>query len=163
MPSAEQRARGLRYVSFLIIEYLQGRCLLCPVRKSRFSGESVGLKPREKDRQQPGFSPGISRLRKSPQAHTLFLLTRLGSMEAMSRRFELGVAEILRSAEQFRGWDNAPLRQIKCHTLQSNFSPKLLKTKVRRPLQVTHFFRGRTAGFFASSISNSCSQGPHAA
>jgi len=36
--------------------------------------------------------------------------------------------------------DGIGLRQIKCHTVQSNFPPNSLKTKERAPCKVSHFF-----------------------
>src|SRR5277367_3030505 len=42
------------------------------------------------------------------------------NMDAMSTRLELGATRNQRSAEQLRGQDTTPSRQIKCHTMQSN-------------------------------------------
>jgi hypothetical protein len=80
-------------------------------------------------------------------------------MDAMSRKFELGVTEDLRAAGQTRGCDNAALRQIKCHTMQSNLAPKLLKTQDWHPHKVTHFFEPA----FTSQSSGDGQQGRHAA
>jgi hypothetical protein len=61
-------------------------------------------------------------------------------MDAMSKIFKLGARDRRRAAEQTARPERAAMRQIKCHTTQRNFAPKLLKTNDRHPNKVTHFF-----------------------
>jgi hypothetical protein len=80
-------------------------------------------------------------------------------MEAMIGIFEIGAVDGRWMAEQTRHPDTTTLRQIKCHTMQSNFASKLLKTKDRHPNKVTHFFEPA----FANQTSDSGQQGRHGA
>jgi len=64
----------------------------------------------------------------------------------------------LRRAEAFRVGAMIPLtqRQIKCHTMPSNFTRKSLKTNDGHPNEVSHFFEGpisRTRAVFRFSAS----------
>jgi hypothetical protein len=172
MPSAEQRIGGLRYVSFLI----------APSRGAAIEVSPASSAANCREREEEGStSPGGTIESDSQRQFTrvlcvapvawekvhrqtyFFLLTVIGSMEAMTRIFELGVVHGRWTAEQARGSGGAPLRRINRHTMPSNCPPKPLKTNDRHAHKVTHIFEGRAAGFFAFSISSGGQQRPHAA
>jgi hypothetical protein len=82
------------------------------------------------------------RLKKSPQAQMLFLLTRACSMEAMSGLIEYGPNDRHRRAAATRRPIGASLRRINRHKVSIKFSVKSLKTKERDTSQPSHFFEG---------------------
>jgi hypothetical protein len=61
-------------------------------------------------------------------------------MDAMSTLTENGPNDNRLAAAANLRADRAAWRQIKCHTMQSNFMPKSLKTNAGHPRKVTHFF-----------------------
>jgi hypothetical protein len=84
--------------------------------------------------------PGVLELKKSPQAHGIFFRTVAGNLDAMSTLTEYELNDQRRAADATNHPGGADLRQIKCHTMQSNFGLKLLKTNDGHPDKVTHIF-----------------------
>jgi hypothetical protein len=79
---------------------------------------------------------------KSPQAHIIFLAAGVGNLGAMSTLTENGMNDRRRAADPIDRSGRARLREIKCHTMQSNLASKLLKTNDSYPRKVSHFFEG---------------------